>query len=91
MVDLDAAIFEVRINDIIYETVNEQSHSWFIPHVSSNGTVFSNTYYLGCVGKKYGTTLNNILKNADFDPYVCKNSKLEHMQIYNRRLDYYEY
>lgn len=91
MIDLDEAVFEVRVNDIIYETINEDSHSWFLPHVSSNGTVFNNTYTLGCVGKKYGTTLNNILKNSIFDPYICKNSKLEHMQIYNRKLSYYEY
>lgn len=91
MIDLDAAIFELRINDIIYETINEKTHSWFKPFVSSNGTTFDSTYYLGCVGKKYGTTLNKILKNAPFDPYVCKNSKIDRLTIHNKRLDYYEY
>lgn len=90
-IDLDEAIFEVRVNDIILETINEKTHSWFLPHVSSNGTVFNSTYYIGCLGKKYGTTLNDILKNGTFDPYVCKNSKLSRMQIYNRKLEYYEY
>ena len=90
-IDLDEATFEVRINDIILETINEASHSWFLPHVSSNGTVFNSTYFIGCLGKKYGTTLNGILKNGIIDPYICKNSKLQHMQIYNRKLEYYEY
>lgn len=90
-IDLDEATFEVRINDIILETINESSHSWFLPHVSSNGTVFNSTYFIGCLGKKYGTTLNGILKNGIIDPYICKNSKLQHMQIYNRKLEYYEY
>ena len=78
-IDLDEATFEVRINDIIYQTINEKSHSWFLPHVSSNGTVFNSTYFIGCLGKKYGTTLNGILKNSVYDPYVCKNSKLKNM------------
>lgn len=90
-IDLDEATFEVRINDIILETINEKSHSWFLPHVSSNGTVFNSTYFIGCLGKKYGTTLNDILKNGLYDPYVCKNSKISRMSIYNRALDYYEY
>lgn len=91
MIDLDAAEFEVRINDIIYQTINEKTHSWFKPYVSSNGTTFDSTYYFGCIGKKYGTVLNKILKNAPFDPYVCKNSKVDNLTIHNRRLDYYEY
>ena len=90
-IDLDQAIFEVRINDYILETINENTHSWFIPHVSSNGSVFNSTYYIGCLGKKYGTTLNGILKNAPYDPYVCKNSKLARMSIYNTGLEFYEY
>lgn len=90
-IDLDEAIFEVRVNDIILETINESTHSWFLPHVSSNGTVFNSTYFIGCLGKKYGTTLNGILKNGLFDPYICKNTKLSRMSIYNRKLEYYEY
>lgn len=90
-IDLDDAVFEVRVNDIVLERIDESTHSWFLPHVSSNGTVFNSTYFIGCLGKKYGTTLNGILKNGVFDPYVCKNSKLSRMSIYNRKLDYYEY
>lgn len=90
-IDLDKALFEVRINDIIYKTINENTHSWFKPYVSSNGTTFNTTYYIGTLGKKYGTTLNKILHNSPYDPYTCKNSKFENMQIYNRALKYYEY
>lgn len=90
-IDLDKAEFVVRINDIIHETINEKTHSWFKPYVSSNGTTFSTTYYIGCIGKKYGTTLNKILKNSAYDPYVCKNAKLDNLRIHTKSLDYYEY
>lgn len=90
-VDLDNAIFEVRINDEIYETINEDTHNWFKPYANSNGTIFDSTYYIGCVGKKYGTTLNKIINNAPYDPYVCKNSKIENTTIYTKSLAYDEY
>lgn len=90
-VNLDEAIFQVRINDIIYETINEETHQWFKPYVSSDGTTFNSTYYLGCLGKKYGTTLNKILKNGVFDPYTCKNSKIENLTIHTKKLDYHDY
>lgn len=90
-IDLDAAIFEVRINDELLESITEKTHSWFKPYVYSNGTTFDSSYYIGCVGKKYGTTLNNILKNSVYDPYVCKNSKLENTLIYNKSLNYSDY
>ena len=90
-INLDKAIFELRINDIVYQTINEETHSWFKPYVSSDGTTFNTTYYIGVLGKKYGTILNSILKNSVRDPYSCKNSKIENMSIYNRELSYYEY
>lgn len=90
-IDLDKAIFQVRINDVIYNTINENTHKWFKPYVSSNGTTFNTTYYIGTLGKKYGTTLNKILHNSPYDPYSCKDAKFENMQIYNRALKFYEY
>lgn len=90
-VNLDEGVFQVRINDIIYETINEETHDWFKPYVSSDGTTFNSTYYLGCCGKKYGTTLNKILKNGVFDPYVCKNSKVENLTIHTKKLEYHDY
>ena len=91
MIDLDEAIFEVRVNDNVLGVVNNETCSWFLPHVSSNGSVFANSYTLGALGKKYGTTFNNILMNSIYDPYVCRNSKIANFQLYNKRLEYYEY
>ena len=90
-VDLDKAKFEVRINDEIYETITEDTHSWFKPFMHGNGSIFNATYYIGCLGKKYGTTINKILNNSFYDPYICKNSKIENLSIYNRALKYNEY
>ena len=90
-INLDEAIFEVRINDEVFQTISEKTHSWFKPFVSSNRNTFNTTYYVGNLGKKYGTTLNSVLKNGVYDPYVCKNGKIENMKIYNKKLSYYEY
>lgn len=90
-VDLDKAQFEVRVNDEIKEVINETTHSWFKPYQSSNGNIFSTNYYIGTLGKKYGTTLNKMLKNSAYDPYVCKNCIIDRMKIYTKTLDYYEY
>ena len=77
-IDLDEATFEVRVNDVVLDTISEKTHSWFLPHVSSNGTVFNSSYFIGRLGKKYGTTLNHIIKNAIYDPYICKDAKIAH-------------
>ena len=69
--------------------LDETNTSWFEPHVFSNGTVFNNTYYIGCLGKRYGTTINKILKNAIYDPYVCKNGKMKNIAIYNKSLSFH--
>ena len=90
-VDLEKAEFIVRINDEIHEVVNEETHSWFKPYESANGTTFTTSYYLGILGKKYGTTMNKLLKNSPYDPYTCKNLMIEKLSIHNRRLSYYEY
>lgn len=90
-IDLDQAIFQVKINDIVYKTVNMNTNEWFEPYINSNGTLFSNTYYIGCLGKKYGTTLNNILENGIYDPYVAKNTDIENFVIHTKTLSYAEY
>ena len=89
-INLDDAVFQVKINDVIYETINEGTHDWFKPYVSSNGTLFNKTYYIGGLGKKYGSSLNDELKNGDIDPYICKNLKIRNLQIYTKKLSYYE-
>lgn len=91
MIDLQAAKFEVRINDEVHEIIDENTHWWFRANESANGTIFTSTYYLGILGKKYGTTLNKILKNSVYDPYTCKNLMINNLSIYKRKLQYYEY
>lgn len=88
-VNLDKGVFEVKINDIPFDNRNDSEH--FLPYVNSNGTIFDTTYYIGQLGKKYGTTMNNILSNSLEDPYMCKNSKIENIRIYNKTLEFHEY
>ena len=89
LVDLDHALFEVKVNDIPFDDRNNSKN--FKPYVNSNGAVFDTTYYVGQLGKKYGTTMNNILSDDPADPYMCKNSKIENTKIYTKALDYHEY
>lgn len=91
VVDLDKGVFELRINDELYERINQSTHSWFRPYQSSNGNVFRTNYYIGTLGKKYGTTLNKMLKNSVFDPYTCQNAIISNMKIFTKNLEYYEY
>lgn len=88
-INLDKAKFEVKINDIPFDNRNNSKH--FLPYVNSNGTIFDTTYYFGQLGKKYGTTMNNILSDVLTDPYMCKNSKTENTKIYTKSLSYHEY
>lgn len=90
-INLDDGYFQIKINDQVLGRLDETNTSWFEPHVFSNGTVFNNTYYIGCLGKRYGTTINKILKNAIYDPYVCKNGKMKNIAIYNKSLSFHQY
>lgn len=88
-IDLDKAKFEVKINDTPFADKNDSIN--FKPYVNSNGNVFDTTYYVGQLGKKYGTTMNNILSDDLNDPYLCKDSKIENTKIYTVPLSYHEY
>lgn len=90
-VDLEKAIFEVRINDQLHQVINESTHDWFRPYQNSDGNIFTTNYYVGAIGKKYGTTLNSLLKNSPYDPYTCKNLMMQNLILHNKSLDYYEY
>jgi hypothetical protein len=105
-INLDKGIFELKINDEIYEVIKDgkrykklndelistdEDISWFKQFEHSDGTIFNTTYYFGALGKKYGTVLNKILKNGAEDPYVCVNGKIENVQLYTKELEYYEY
>lgn len=90
-VDLQKAQFIVRVNDNIHQIISQQTHPWFKPFQSANGTTFTNSFYFGIIGKRYGTTLNNLLKNSPYDPYACKNLMIDRAIIHNRRLSYHQY
>lgn len=90
-IDLKKAIFELRINDTIYSIINSENNSLFIKNVNADGIIFNTTYYIGCIGKQYGTTLNDVLSSNIYDPYICKNCRIENMSIYTKTLSYYEY
>ena len=87
-IDIDNATFEIKINDEVYDKFGE--NEWFIPYVESDGTMFTDTYFIGCLGKKYGSTLNSILKRK-VDPYLCKNTAVNRCSIYTKNLTIGEY
>lgn len=88
-INLDKAKFEVKINDIDFADCNDSLN--FLPYVNSNGNIFDMTYYVGCLGKKYGTTMHRILYDEIEDRYACKDSRIENMKIYSKNLLYHEY
>ena len=90
-IDLNKAIFQVRINDQLHQRITEKECSWFTPYESSGGTLFTTNYYLGTIAKKYGTTLNKLLKNSPYDPYTCKHAIVDKMTLHKKSLSYYEY
>lgn len=98
-IDIDSAEFVLRINDEIYDSIsyndvdinNNKLYPWFEPYVNSNGNTFDTTYYIGCTGKRYGTTLDRLLTYSIHDPYAIKNTKWKNLSIYNKKLTYCEY
>lgn len=90
-IDLRQAIFELRINDIIYSVINSENNKLFIKNVNADGVIFNTSYYIGCIGKQYGTTLNDVLSSNVYDTYICRNCRMENMSIYTRTLAYHEY
>lgn len=91
-VDLDNAIFEVKINDKVISYIDNNTNSEFYKYSHYNNLIFDSSYYLGIVGKQYGTTLNEILNgHSVYDSYSCKNSKVENTSIIRRNISYYEY
>ena len=87
-INLNTASYVIRVND---HKKFEITDEWFKPYVNSNGNMFSNTYYIGCLGKQYGTTMNEILHNGDYDPYACKNSEMQNLSLYKKTMTYGEY
>lgn len=89
-IDLNEAKFEVKINDELYEKY-EIDETFFYPLRYNNMNIFQYTYYLGCIGKKYGDKLNAMLSTLKFDPYAANNTKVENCILYNKTLKLHEY
>lgn len=90
--DLEKAIYKIKINDKLVFSANSLTHSTiFKEHGNVFNNMFENTYYIGVLGKQYGTTLHEIISDDVYDPYACQNSKMNNTTIYNRRLKYHEY
>lgn len=90
-VDMDNAIFRVKINDEVYGEISYLTNSSFMRYTHTNTSIFENSYYIGTIGKEYGTTLHEILSDLLYDPYALKNSKIENITLYNKKLAYHEY
>lgn len=91
-IDIDNAIYQIKINDGIVADFNSENIPEFKKHRYTNVSLLDGVYYLGTLGKRYGTTLNEILKgHHHYDPYAWKNSKVRNTTLYNKTLDYYEY
>ena len=91
-IDYNEAIFNIKINDILVSSFNSDGNQNFIKHPHLNVSIFDSTYYYGVIGKKYGTTLNEILNgNHVYDPYAIRNSKSENTTLYSKVLSFFEY
>lgn len=90
-VDMDKAIFQIKINDELFGKIDHQSVDDFYRFSHSNDSIFDSTYYFGVIGKDHGTTLHEILSDSLYDPYVLQNTKTENTTLYNRSLKYHEY
>lgn len=89
-IDLDTATFKVKINDEDFASF-DKNDTFFQPHYYDNMGIFQYTYYLGCIGKKYGDRLNLMLSTDKTDPYAVRNTKVNNCTLYNRTLKLHEY
>lgn len=90
-VDMDNAIFRIKINDELYKELSYLTNPNFARYTHTNDSIFNSSYYIGVVGKEYGTTLHDILSDASYDPYALLNTKIENTTLYNKKLAYHEY
>jgi hypothetical protein len=91
-IDMDEAIYNIKINDITVASYNSSSIPYFIKHQYTNISLLDGIYYIGTLPKQHGTTMNEILLgDSRFDPYSWKNSKIRNTTIYNKTLSLYEH
>lgn len=88
-VDLDEAEFIIKINDEVFYSYDNSDI--FKKHTHDKSNIFNLSYYLGCIGKKYGDTLNNILTTDKADVYAISNTKIRNCTLYNKKLKLHEY
>lgn len=68
------------------------NYSFFKPYVFSGLDVLCHSFYLGTLGKDFGTSLNSILKNGELvDPYACKNTEIQNFTLTDKHLSLHEY
>lgn len=91
-INMPEAYYRIKVNDkLVAEFANWNYPDIFKKHSRSANIVFDNTYYFGTIGKRYGTTLNEILSDQKVDPYAILNTKTENTTLYNTSLEYYQY
>lgn len=92
VVDTDNAEFIIKINDDTVGSYNNTTHNFFKPYLHNINTIFDSNYYFGTLGKKYGSTLGEIIGVvSNMDPYSVINTKIEHANLYTKVLSYHEY
>lgn len=70
----------------------ESRYRLFRPFAGISYQPFSHSYYLGTTPKKYGFTMNDVLKNGEeHDPYTCKNAEMENTIFITKALSLSEY
>lgn len=91
-IDMNEASFEIKVNDGIIGKYDSVSHQTFRPHAHTNASIFDYNYYFGILGKRYGTTLGEILRvPTAIEPYSIVNTKCENTTLYKKVLEYHEY
>ena len=91
-IDMDEAIYTIKINDITAASYNSSSVPYFTKHQYTNVSLLDGIYYIGTLPKQHGTTMNEILLgDSRYDPYSWKNSKIRNTTIYNKTLSLYEH
>lgn len=91
-IDTKKLIFDIKINDyLVYSFIADNKEELISKQIDAE-SIFNATYYYGTVGKRYGTTLNEILStNNLISPYAISDTKIENTTLYNRILEYFEY
>lgn len=73
-------------------SLESPDYPFFRPYINTGMDVFHHTHYLGTIGKEYGNTLNQLLKNDTLhDPYACRNTEIENASLLLKNPSLHEY